>query len=127
MTCSGIDQTKLRLDDDNRMAYAEMKLHRRSSVLSLLTHAQLCEIGFEIRPVYHPPPTYRIDTYSSHLVEVLARRSIRVYEISYMRESVRRISENLQGRIWSGKHFNSDSRLGPGPAFDLIIKYYLVS
>ena len=45
---------------------------------------------------------------------------IRVYKISHMQESVRQISKNLQGRVWSGKHFNSDSRLGPGPAFDLI-------
>ena len=44
-----------------------------------------------------------------------------------MQESVRQISKNLQGRVWSGKHLKSDSRLGPGPAFDLIIKYYLVS
>ena len=43
------------------------------------------------------------------------------YEISYIREFVRWISKNWQGR------FNSDSRLGPSPAFDLIIKYYLVS
>ena len=69
------------------------------------------------------------------------RPCIRVYEISQMRESVRRIPKTWQGRVWSGKHFNSDSRgrvwsgkhfnsdsrLGPGPAFDLIINYYLVT
>ena len=59
--------------------------------------------------------------------DVNARSCIRVYKISHMRESVRRISENLQGRVWSGKHFNSYSRLGPGPAFDLTVKYYSVS
>ena len=81
------------------------------------------------------------------------RSCVRVYKISHMRESVRQISKwerererilfmnsdtinnnslltsskYLQGRVWSGKHFNSYSRLGPGPAFGLIIKYYLVS
>ena len=55
-----------------------------------------------------------------------ARVCIRVYEISYIRESVRWISNNWQGRVWSGKHFNSDSRLGSGSASDLILGYYLV-
>ena len=61
------------------------------------------------------------------LVLLASRRCICVYEISHIRESVRWISKNWQGRVWYGEHFNSDSRLGPGPAFDLIIKYYLVS
>ena len=39
---------------------------------------------------------------------------------------MRWISKNWQGRVWSGKHFNSDSRLGSGPASDLILGYYLV-
>ena len=36
-----------------------------------------------------------------------------------MQESMRQIYKNLQGHVWSGKHFNFDSRLGPGTAFNL--------
>ena len=51
-----------------------------------------------------------------HFLHILfvfrARGCIRVYEISHIRESVRWISKNWQGRVWYGEHFKSDSCLG---------------